>query len=287
MDDLVLRIVIFAIVGLVSGLISGLFGIGGSTVRLPIFIYLLPWVGIHHSVLMHVASATPMALVIPSGITATREQYALGNLDVAFYKTWVIGLFIGVALGAILLPYGSTEILLTLFAVYILLVGFYIAFGRVRFSSRGAPPSGGKRIGIASFVGLVAALTGTSGGTLTTPILNTCGLALEKAIAIASATGLVTGTIATIGGIITGWHARDLPSYSLGYVDLVIFIVMMPTVMISAPLGRRRRREVQRDDAAADLRRFAHSGRFGSPAAAGVLTRLASSGSRGLRPATG
>ena len=97
----------------------------------------------------------------------------------------------------------------------------------------------------------------------------------------------MTGTIATIGGIITGWHARDLPSYSLGYVDLVIFIVMMPTVMISAPLGRRRRREVQRDDAAADLRRFAHSGRFGSPAAAGVLTRLASSGSRGLRPATG
>lgn len=237
MDDLVLRIVIFAIVGLVSGLISGLFGIGGSTVRLPIFIYLLPWVGIHHSVLMHVASATPMALVIPSGITATREQYALGNLDVAFYKTWVIGLFIGVALGAILLPYGSTEILLTLFAVYILLVGFYIAFGRGRFSSRGAPPSGGKRIGIASFVGLVAALTGTSGSTLTTPILNTCGLALEKAIAIASATGLVIGTIATIGGIITGWHARDLPSYSLGYVDLVIFIVMMPTVMISAPLG--------------------------------------------------
>ena len=80
-------------------------------------------------------------------------------------------------------------------------------------------------------------MTGTSGGTLTTPLLNTCGLALEKAIAIASATGLVTGSIATIGGIITGWNARDLPSYSLGYVDVVIFIVMMPTVMISAPLG--------------------------------------------------
>ncbi|WP_462120703.1 TSUP family transporter [Methylorubrum extorquens] len=80
-------------------------------------------------------------------------------------------------------------------------------------------------------------MTGTSGGTLTTPILSTCGLALEKAIAIASATGLVTGSIATIGGILSGWHAPDRPSYSLGYVDVVIFVVMMPTVMISAPWG--------------------------------------------------
>ncbi len=237
MDDLVLRIIIFAIVGLVSGFLSGLFGIGGSTVRLPIFIYLFPWVGIEHSILMHVASATSMALVIPSAITASREQYALGNLDVAFYKTWVVGLFVGVAFGAILLPYSSTEILQSLFAVYILLVGLYIAVGRGRALSAGQPPSGIKRIGLGSFVGLVAAMTGTSGGTLTTPLLNTCGLALEKAIAIASATGLVTGTIATIGGIITGWNAQDLPSYSLGYVDVVIFIVMMPTVMISAPLG--------------------------------------------------
>ncbi len=237
MDELVLRIVIFAIVGLASGFMSGLFGIGGSTVRLPIFIYLFPWVGIGQSVLMHVASATSMALVIPSAVTATREQYALGNLDVAFYKTWVAGLVIGVALGALLLPHGSTEILQGLFAAYIILVGLYIAFGRGRFASKGEPPSGGKRIGIASFVGLVAALTGTSGGTLTTPLLSTCGLTLEKAIAIASATGLVTGSIATIGGIISGWHAQDLPAYSLGYVDVVIFVVMKPTVMIGAPLG--------------------------------------------------
>ena len=239
MDDLVLRIVVFAVVGLASGFISGLFGVGGGTVRVPIFIYLFPLIGIAHSVLMHVATATSMALVVPSAISSTRKQYALGNLDLGFYKTWAIGLLIGVVIGAILLPYGSTEILQTVFAIYMVLVGIYTALGHGRFSFGSQPPAGGKKIGLASVVGLVAALTGTGGGTQTTPILSAFKFPLAKAIAISSATGLVTGTVATMGNILTGWHAPDLPSYSLGYVDVVIFIVMLPTVMIAAPLGVR------------------------------------------------
>lgn len=239
MDDLVVRIVIFAVVGLISGFISGLFGVGGGTVRVPIFIYLFPWIGVAHAVMMHVATATSMSLIVPSAITSTRKQYALGNLDVEFYKTWAIGLFIGVVIGAVLLPYGSTEILQTIFAVYIILVGFYTAFGHGRFIFGMEPPKGAKKIGIAAIVGLVAALTGTGGGTLTTPILEAYNVRLAKAIATSSATGLVTGSVATLGAIITGWHAADLPSYALGYIDLAIFIVMLPTVMIGAPFGVR------------------------------------------------
>ncbi len=239
MDDLVLRIIIFAIVGVISGFISGLFGVGGGTVRVPIFIYLFPWIGIAHSVLMHVATATSMALVIPSAIASTRKQYNLGNLDVEFYKTWGIGLFIGVIIGTIVLPYASTEILQTLFAIYIVLVGCYTAFGHGGFSFGDQPPAGGRKIGIASIVGLVAALTGTAGGTLTTPILSAYKVPLARAIATSSATGLVTGTVATAGAIITGWHVRDVPEFALGYVDLAIFFAMLPTVMISAPWGVR------------------------------------------------
>ncbi len=237
MDDLLLRIAIFALVGLVSGFVAGLFGIGGGTIRMPIFIYLFPWLGIAHPVMMHIATATSMALVIPSAIASSRKHYKLGDLDVGLFKTWAIGLLIGAVIGSILLPFGSTEVLQALFSIYIILVGSYIALGHGRFSLGQEPPKGGKTVGLSSVVGFIAAMTGTSGGTLTTPILSAFNMHLERAMAIAAATGLITGTVGAIGGIVNGWNAKDLPAYSLGYVDIVIFLVMMPTVMIAAPVG--------------------------------------------------
>jgi uncharacterized membrane protein YfcA len=84
MDGMVERIGVFALVGLASGFVSGLFGIGGGIVRIPLFVYLLPLFGVAHSVMMHVAVGTSMALVLPSAIASTRKQLALGNLDLSF-----------------------------------------------------------------------------------------------------------------------------------------------------------------------------------------------------------
>jgi uncharacterized membrane protein YfcA len=39
--------------------------------------------------------------------------------------------------------------------------------------------------------------------------------------------------------VLNGWHIRDLPAWSLGYVDLAIVVAMMPTILLAAPLGVR------------------------------------------------
>jgi uncharacterized membrane protein YfcA len=97
-------------------------------------------------------------------------------------------------------------------------------------------------LGVASAIGCIATLTGTAGGTLTTPVLQAFGVTLASAIAIASATGLVTGSIGSIGAIAAGWHAPSLPAYCLGYVDGVIFAAMLPAIMYSTPIGIRTQR---------------------------------------------
>jgi uncharacterized membrane protein YfcA len=224
MDGVVERIGVFALVGLGSGFVSGLFGIGGGIVRIPLFVYLLPLFGVAQSVMMHVAVGTSMAL---------------GNLDLAFFRTWAVGILIGVLVGTALLPYASTERLQVIFAIFMVTVGVYEGFLKDRLVFARTPPQGAAKVGVASAIGCLAALTGTGGGTMATPILQAFSMKMQAAIAVSSATGLVSGTVATVGAIAGGWHALGLPSYSLGYVDLAIFAAMMPTIMIAAPVGVR------------------------------------------------
>lgn len=224
MDGVVERIGVFALVGLGSGFVSVLFGIGGGIVRIPLFVYLLPLFGVAQSVMMHVAVGTSMAL---------------GNLDLAFFRTWAVGILIGVLVGTALLPYASTELLQVIFATFMVTVGVYEGFLKDRLVFARTPPQGAKKVGVASAIGCLAALTGTGGGTMATPILQAFSMKMQAAIAVSSATGLVSGVVATIGAIVGGWHALGLPSYSLGYVDLAIFAAMMPTIMIAAPVGVR------------------------------------------------
>ena len=79
MDGVVERIGVFALVGLGSGFVSGLFGIGGGIVRIPLFVYLLPLFGVAQSVMMHVAVGTSMALVLPSASCLRVAAIALGS----------------------------------------------------------------------------------------------------------------------------------------------------------------------------------------------------------------
>jgi uncharacterized membrane protein YfcA len=126
-----------------------------------------------------------------------------------------------------------------IFAGFMVTVGVYEGFFRNRMVIAKSAPRGAVNLAVAAAIGCLAALTGTGGGTLTTPALQAFSVRLEAAIATASATGLVTGAVATIGAVVSGWHARDLPAYSVGYVDLAIFAAMMPTILIAAPIGVR------------------------------------------------
>ena len=239
MDGIVERVGVFALVGLASGFVAGLFGIGGGIVRIPLFVYLLPLFGVPHPVMMHLAVGTSMALVLPSAIASTRKQLVLGNLDLKFFRTWALGILVGVLIGTALLPYASTEILQVIFALFMLTVGVYEGLLKDRLVIAPAALQGAVKLAVAAAIGCLAALTGTGGGTMTTPVLQAFSVRLEIAIATASATGLVTGTIATIGAVVGGWHTPNLPAYSLGYVDLAIFAAMLPTIMIAAPIGVR------------------------------------------------
>jgi len=238
-NDLVVRLAVFALVGLVVGYLSGLFGMGGGILRIPIFVHLFPLFGVAHPVLMHMSLGTSQSLVIPTSIETTWTQYKAGNLDVNYYRTWALGVFCGVIIGLLILPFCSTEVLRVIFTIFLASVAIYFGLVSDDVVIRHGPPKGLYKLVIATLVGMLAALTGTSGGTITTPTMKAFEMQIKRAIALASSTGVVTGTIASLGAIVEGLSAPGRPPHSLGFVDLAIFAAMAPTTLAGAAFGVR------------------------------------------------
>ena len=236
---IIYEIGIFLALGLVTGFLSGLLGIGGGFIRIPIFILLFPLIGINDAVLMHFAVGTSMALIIPTALAASIKQYKQGNLDLNYYWTWSFGIFIGVVIGLLLVPYCSAQTFKILFLILVLSVIVYLSFFSESKVISKTAPQGSLKVFIASLIGMVSALTGTAGGSVTMPVLKAFNVPLKKGVAMASATGLVVGLVGTAGFVYHGLDVPDRPDYSWGYISLMVLFAMLPTVFFGASLGAR------------------------------------------------
>ncbi len=241
MPDLPADLVLFALLGLVSGFASGLFGIGGGILRIPIFMALFPLLGIHHSVLMHMAVGTSVALVIPTAAAASWKQYRQGNLQPDTVLIWSAGVAVGVLVGLVLVPYVSTYLFKLLFVVFLLMVAVYMGFLADRPAVNADSPNRYTEFGAGAGagVGLASVLTGTGGGMFATPVLKFLGVELKRAVAVGSATGLVVGSMGGVGFLWHGLGVAGRPEHAIGFVDPFAVLAMTPTILLSAPLGVR------------------------------------------------
>lgn len=86
-------------------------------------------------------------------------------------------------------------------------------------------------------IGTFSTLMGIGGGTLSVPVLSACNFPSRNAVATASFFGLLISVPGVISFVITGWNVETLPPGSLGYVNLIGFIVISPVTVLTAPLG--------------------------------------------------
>ena len=105
-----------ALLGLVAGVVSGLFGVGGAVVIIPglVLIAKLP---------QHTAHGTSLAaLLLPVGLLGAMEYYKRGQVNIAFAAVVAVGLLIGAYFGARLAGTMSDVMLRKAFGVFLLLI---------------------------------------------------------------------------------------------------------------------------------------------------------------------
>ena len=224
-------------VGVIAGYAAGLFGIGGGVVLVPAFVTVFPYLGTSHTVLMHSAVGTCLALIVPGAIMSSRKQYQQGNLDVPLLRSWLPGIAVGIVLGALLMRVFPTLALKLLFVIFLLCASIYAVVKKeAEQGGCGLPPARiRKAAGV--FIGALSVMLGIGGGTFSVPFYRYFHYPLKRAIALSSATGAVIGAGGAIGAIVTGWGLEGRAPYSLGYVNVAALLILTPCMMIFSPLG--------------------------------------------------
>ncbi|HKQ81004.1 MAG TPA: sulfite exporter TauE/SafE family protein [Steroidobacteraceae bacterium] len=223
--------------GLAGGVIAGLLGVGGGIVVVPVLYHVFSGLGVDDSIRMPLAVGTSLATIIPASIRSNTSHRKKGAVDMMLLKSWAPALIAGVLGGSVVARLIGGKGLTLVFAVLALIVAAYMAFGRADWRLGEALPEGPAKLGLAGGIGLFSTLMGIGGGTFGVPIMTLFGMPVHRAVGTSSGLGLLIGIPGTIGFILSGWGALHLPPFSLGYVNLLGFLLITPATWLAVPWG--------------------------------------------------
>ncbi len=162
--------IIFLLVGALSGFLAGLLGIGGGLITVPAMVFLLPVLDHDFSQIMHIAIATSLAAIIPTAALSAYRHNKHRAIDWRYARQMSPGLVLGSLAGAFLITFVEREPLQAGFAGFLLLVAAYLFLGQP-LPERTAMANHTLTRFVSGVIGLVSALLGVGGGTMTVPYL--------------------------------------------------------------------------------------------------------------------
>ncbi|MBH0239948.1 sulfite exporter TauE/SafE family protein [Methylobrevis albus] len=225
--------------GAISGLLAGLFGIGGGAVMVPVFYQLLGVIGVDESVRMHVAVATSTGVILPTSLRSYFAHKARGAVDMELLRGWVVWVPLGVILATALAAFISSEGLRAIFAVIALVLAARMLLNRDSWRLGTALPGNPGRAIFGSVLGFLSTLMGIGGGVINNTFMTLYGRSMHQAVATSSGVGVLISIPATIGYIVAGWGRPELPPFSLGFVNAVGVALLIPVSLWVTPYGVR------------------------------------------------
>ncbi|WP_457937295.1 sulfite exporter TauE/SafE family protein [Mesorhizobium sp. 10J20-29] len=223
--------------GVISGLLAGIFGIGGGAVLVPVFYQVFGLFGIDESVRMHLAVGSSLGIIIPTSIRSFMAHRTRGAVDMELLKTLAIPVPLGVALASLVAASVSSEGLRIIFAVLALLFGARLLFNRESWRLGTQIPDNPWRSFIGLLIGFFSTLMGIGGGIMNNTFMTLYGRPLHQAVATSAGVGVLIAIPGTIGYIWAGWGNPLLPFGSTGYINWFAVALVIPVTLIVAPYG--------------------------------------------------
>jgi uncharacterized protein len=226
--------------GVVTGIMAGLFGIGGGAVIVPVLYEVFGALDVPEEVRMQLCIGTSLAIIVP---TVLRSYFAHRSKNVGLegvVRKWTLPAIAGVATGAAIAVVAPASLFKAAFAVIAGVIAIKLLFGRESWRLADDLPRSPVLPLLGYLIGLSSSLMGVSGGAVGNMIIMLCGKTIHAAAATSAGLGVPIAIVGTIGFMLAGLpHQSLLPPLSIGYVSLIGFAVMAPVSSYVAAFGAR------------------------------------------------
>lgn len=227
----------FILAAILAGLFAGLFGIGGGLVIVPVLYFLLQAFEVTAPSAMAIATATSLAIIIPTAVASARSHWRQQNIDVQILKWWGPFVLAASFFGGWLATKLSGNALTWGFALLALLTSLNLFFRASAKPWFAQLPNKMLQALMACVVGTVSVLVGIGGGTLTVPMLTACSVVTHKAVGTAAAFGVLVATPGALALILIGQTPADAPVGTWQLIHLPAFFCFIPLTTLFAPIG--------------------------------------------------
>ncbi|MCX2930712.1 sulfite exporter TauE/SafE family protein [Mycobacterium sp. CVI_P3] len=240
---------VYLLAGIVAGLVSGLFGLGGGLTIVPALAVALPLQGVAQEHVMHLAIGTSLAAMFFTALYTTFLRSRHGDMIWPLFWHMLPPVVLGTALGAFaggLLPGPVLRVFFVGFVAYMLARALRRHYRQSRSSGASdktaagpVMPSRPSRLISGFTTGVTGALLGAGAAIITVPYLQAAGYRIQNASAIAAGLSAVIGIGAGAGYLLGGLGAAGLPAAAIGYLYLPAFAGMTAGALLGSPLGVR------------------------------------------------
>ena len=238
LSELLNLLAVLALAAAVAGFMAGLLGVGGGIIMVPALYYAFTVLDFDILTRMHLSVGTSLAIIITTSIISTKTHMEYDAVDFKMVKSFGVFILVGVILGTFLAVNLKTPPLVLFFSIFAFMVGLFFIFLREKLVENPKTISNLIKNLSGIIIGFISIPLGIGGGSLMVPFMRTFGYDIRKSIGTAAAIGFLISVSGAITMIIGGKIINNVNTpFSIGYINLLGFIVFVPVTMVMARIG--------------------------------------------------
>jgi uncharacterized protein len=225
--------------GVFSGFLAGLLGVGGGMLMVPFMTFILSHRGVEPGPAVKMAIATSMATIMFTSLSSVRAHHRMGAVRWDLLR----GMAPGIVAGGLLSGAGA-------FAVFkgqglALFFAAFIGYSAVQMMRDRKPHPGRQMPGVAgqsavgAAIGFFSGLLGAGGAFMSVPFMTWCNVPIRQAVGTSAALGFPIALANTVGYIVGGRNVAPALPGAFGFLYLPALLIIAIASTMTAPLGAR------------------------------------------------